>query len=91
MSAFSAMNDPVRKVEIVRPKHRWEDAFGTFVGKLADLAFSAWLVILLVPLFSALRPDYWQAVAFILAVRTVLPANTGYLNWTRAARETRKR
>lgn len=75
-------------VQIVRPRRSATENCAAFVGRIAlGLFANAWFVMLLVPTFSHYRPGYWQVVAFILAVRFVLPTFSDYTYWTRAARK----
>lgn len=68
-------------VEIIRTKKSTGEASVEFFGHLLNLATRAWVVMLVLPILGQ-QWSYWKAMAAVLVVTYLLPAN-GYLSWTR--------
>ena len=73
-------------VEIVRPKKSTGETTVEFFGHLLNLVVRAWVVMLVLPILGQ-QWSYWKAMAAVLAVTYLLPAN-GYLSWPRTADQT---
>ena len=71
------MATPVR---IVRPTRSITDVLFELLYTLGDLAFTAWLVMLVAPLVG-FRPGYWVAFCVVAVVRAVITVDS-YRIWT---------
>lgn len=78
------MSEPL-PVEIVRPKARWPELIGHFIGQILALFLRAWLIMLILgSVLPFAGPSFWQTFVGVWGLRLIfLPSDTAWQFWTR--------
>jgi len=73
------------RVTVVRPKRGLGESLQMLVTAIVATLINAWIVMTLAPVVADMHPSYWQSVAAMVLISTLLPSN-GYLLWTKDAK-----